>query len=466
VTRSRLVASSLLNSSQFCRAQQHLIVQIQKRAMSNLQKIHQDVAGVDVGACKFFVGTDEGEVQNFDTFTSGCYQLTEYLQQHNIKSVAMEATGVYWVTLYDMLSSAAIEVYVVNGRHVKHVPGRKTDVKDCMWIKELHSHGLLRNSFIAPAEVRELRSYVRIREKHIECKVSAVQRIDKALVMMNIGLSSVLSDMQGASAMSIIKAILGGERKPEELVELCAPQVYKKKKEEVIKSLHGFYKTEQLFALQQAFDEYMFYGKKMDECDKKITEVLKALTKDKEEPPAERTGKRIYHNAPKVNDLDKMMMQLYDGKDLTILPGMTSYSLLKLYAQTGNKWSAWNSEKHYTAWLGLAPSKYQSGKTRKYKKIKVNTTAGQILKECVQPLLRSKNNALGAFGRRISTRRGPSVAIKAMARKLACWIYRIMTKGLTFVENGIKQYQQRQESKTLKWLELQAAKLNLKLTPL
>ena len=401
----------------------------------------------------------------FDTFTCGCHQLTEYLQQHNIKSVAMEATGVYWVTLYDMLSAADIEVYVVNGRHVKHVPGRKTDVKDCMWIKELHSHGLLRNSFIAPAEVRELRSYVRIREKHIECKVSAVQRMDKALVMMNIRLSSVLSDMQGASAMSIIKAILGGESKPEVLVELCAAQVYKKKKEEVIKSLQGFYRSEQLFALQQAFDEYMFYSKKMEECDKKIDEVLKALTKDKEEPPAEPTGKRIYHNAPKVNDLDKMMMQLYDGKDLTILPGMTSYSLLKLYAQTGNKWSSWNSEKHYTAWLGLAPSKYQSGKSRKYKKIKVNTTAGQILKECVQPLLRSKNNALGAFGRRISTRRGPSVAIKAMARKLACWIYRIMTKGLAFVENGIKQYQERQTAKTLKWLEAQAAKLNLKLSP-
>ena len=432
--------------------------------MSKLQQIHHDVAGVDVGACKFFVGTDEGEVRNFDTFTCGCHELTEYLQQQNIKSVAMEATGVYWVTLYDMLTAAGIEVYVVNGRHVKHVPGRKTDVKDCMWIKELHSHGLLRNSFIAPAEVRELRSYVRIREKHIECKVSAVQRMDKALVMMNIRLSSVLSDMQGASAMSIIKAILGGEKRPEVLVELCAPQVYKKKKEEVIESLQGFYKTEQLFALQQAFDEYIFYTIKMEDCDKKINAVLKALTKGKEEPAAKSSGKRIYHNAPSVDDLDKMMIQLFEGKDLRVLPGITSYSLLKLYAQTGNNWGAWNSEKHYTAWLGLAPSKYQSGKTRKYKKIKVNTTAGQILKECVQPLLRSKNNALGAFGRRIATRRGPSVAIKAMARKLACWIYRIMTKGLEFVENGIKQYEQKQETRTLKWLEQQAAKLNLKLT--
>jgi transposase len=432
--------------------------------MGKLQQIHHDVAGVDVGACKFFVGTEKSEVENFDTFTSGCHQLTEYLQGQNIKRVAMEATGIYWVTLYDMLSAAGIEVYVVNGRHVKHVPGRKTDVQDCMWIKELHSYGLLRNSFIAPGEVRQLRSYVRIRETHIESKVRAVQRIDKALVMMNIRLSSVLSDMQGASAMRIIEGILGGQKDPAILVELCAAQVYKKKKEEVIKSLEGFYKEEQLFALQQAYDEYVFYTKKMSECDQKINAVLQKLTKDKEQPTTEPLGKRIYHNGPKISDLDKMMMQLYDGKDLTILPGVTSYSLLKLYAQTGNDWSAWASEKHYTAWLGLAPSKYQSGKTRKYKKIKVNTTAGQILKECVQPLLKSKKNALGAFGRRISARRGPSVAIKAMARKLACWIYRIMTKGLQFVENGIKQYQERQQTKTLKWLEKQAAKLNLKLT--
>jgi transposase len=167
-------------------------------------------------------------------------EVVEHLQQQNIKRVALEATGVYWVTIYDMLMAAGIEVYVVNGHHVKHVPGAKTDVKDCLWIKELHSYGLLRNSFIAPIEVRELRSYVRIRERHIECKVSAVQRMDKALVMMNIRLSSVLSDMQGASAMSIIKAKLSGEKKAEVLVELCASQVYNNKKEEVTKAFRAF----------------------------------------------------------------------------------------------------------------------------------------------------------------------------------------------------------------------------------
>lgn len=375
----------------------------------------------------------------------------------------MEATGVYWVTLYDMLTAVGIEVFVVNGRHVKHVPGRKTDVKDCMWIKELHSHGLLRNSFITPSEVRELRSYVRIRETQIEAKVRAVHRMDKALIQMNIRLSSVFTNMQGLSAMSIIEAILNGERDPQALVMLCAGQILKNKKDEVLKSLEGFYKPDQLFALKQAYEEYHFYTNQMAQCDKAIESSLQKLTADKETPLLPTLGKRIYHNAPQVVNLDLMIQQLFDGKDLTVLPGITSYSLLKFYAHIGNKWSAFHSEKEFTAWLGLAPSKYQSGKSRKYKKMKNNTTAGQILKECCQPLLRSKNNALGVFGKRISARRGPSIAIKAMARKLACWIYRIMTKGLNFVENGIKQYEEKQQKQKVKWLEKQAASLNLQL---
>jgi hypothetical protein len=160
-----------------------------------------------------------------------------------------------------------------------------------------------------------------------------------------------------------------------------------------------------------------------------------------------------------------MVQQLYDGKDLTVLPGITSYSLLKFFSVTGNNLKNWQTENHFTAWLGLAPNQYQSGKMKKYRRVKSNTEAGQILKECVQPLLRSKHVALGVFGKRIASRRGPSIAIKAMARKLACWIYRIVTKGLDFVENGIKQYEERQKKDTLKWLEKKAKELNYTLAP-
>ena len=434
--------------------------------MSKLQKVHGAAAGIDVGSCKFFVGTEESEVQNFDTFTSGCHELVEYLQQKNITSVAMEATGVYWITLHDMLRAAAIEVYVVNGRHVRHVPGRKTDVRDCLWIKELHSYGLLRKSFIPNQEVLQLRHYMRIREKDIENKVSAVQRMDKALVMMNIRLSSVVSAVQLVSVMKIIEAILSGERDAKNLASLCDRQIQKNKEVEILKSLEGFYKEEQLYALQHAYDEYNFYADKIKQCDAKMEVILKKSVAGKCKPAQKPTGKRVYHHRPAIDELDKMVMQLYDGKDLTILPGLTCYSVLKFYSVTGSDYSNWRNENAFTAYLGLAPSKYQTGKSRKYRKFKCNTEGGQILKECVQPLLRSKYNALGAFGKRIAGRRGASVAIKAMARKLAVWIYRIVMKGMDFVNNGLEQYEEKLKKQKIKWIEKQAKELNLMVTPL
>jgi len=377
----------------------------------------------------------------------------------------MEATGVYWITLHDMLRAAGIEVFVVNGRHVKHVPGRKTDVQDCLWIKELHSYGLLRKSFIPDDEVIQLRHYMRIREKDIESKVRAVQRMDKALIMMNIRLSSVISAIQSVSAMRIIEAILKGERNENKLLALCDKSIQKRKGEEVLEALKGFYKEEQLYALQHAYDEYTFYSSKITECDKRMEVILKKTVEHKEEPKTKPSGKRIYHNKPSIKDLDKMVMQLYDGKDLTVLPGLTSYSVLKFYSCVGSDFSKWPNEKSFAAHLMLAASKYLSGKSKKYRKIRGNSEAGQILKECVQPLLKSKHNALGAFGKRIAGRRGSAVAIKAMARKLAVWIYRMVVKGVEFVDTGIKQYNQRLEKQKLKWLEKQAKQHNMKLMP-
>jgi transposase len=437
---------------------------------STLKKMYEDVAGIDIGSKQFFVGIDtedgNGEVKNFETYTEGCNELLLHLQQKGIKKVAMEATGSYWKILYTILTNASIEVTVVNGRHVKHVPGRKTDVKDCIWIKELHSHGLLRGSFIPGSEVETLRYYMRIREKDIENKSDAVRRMDKALIGMNIRLSNAISDIQGKSGMAMIKAILEGQHNAEELIKLCDVRIISKKKEEVLKSLNGFYKPEHLFALQHAYDEYMFYTEKIQQCDKKAEEIIKSITADKPEIKTKEQFKRIYHNKPDIKDIDKKVMQLYNGKNLTVLPGITSYTMLKFFAETGSDYSAWKTDNYFTAWLGLAPSRYQSGKSRKYKKIKYNTTAGQILKEAAQSLLRSKNNALGLWGKQIAARRGPSIAVKAMARKLAVWIYNIVVKGMQFVENGIKQYEEKQKQRNLKWLKKQAAKLNFALVDL
>jgi transposase len=431
-----------------------------------LNQIHQKAAGIDVGAAKFFVGIDgadgKDEVMNFDTFTCGCKALVGYLQEKQITTVAMEATGVYWKVLHAMLVEAGIEVCVANGRHVKHVPGRKTDVKDCAWIKELHSYGLLRGSFVPTGEVQAIRHYMRIREKCIDSKSDAVRRMDKALVSMNIRISTVISDIQGKSGMEMIKAILAGQRNVETLAKLCDNRIQKTKMDDVRKSLEGIYKTEELFALQHAYDEYQFYISQIAKCDKEIKIVLEEVAKQKPDVNTENEKfKRIYHNKPDVKDLDKLMMQIYEGKNLTVLPGVTSYTLLRFFSEVGTDFSAWPVKKQFTAALQLAPSKYQSGNSRKYKKIPGTTKAGQILKEAVESLLRSKNLALGAFGKKIAARRGPNVAIKAMARKLAEWIYDIVTKGTEFVEIGINKYEEKVQAQNLKWLKRQANKLNL-----
>ena len=285
--------------------------------------------------------------------------------------------------------------------------------------------------------------------------------MDKCLIMMNIRLSSVVSDLQGETSMRIIHAILQGERNSSNLLVLCDVRILKKKEVLMKECLNGFYKEEQLFALEQAWDQYKFAEQQIAQCDARIGILLQELTKNSPEPVLNQKPKRIYHNKPDVEDLHKLVQKLYDGKDLTVLPGMTSYSLLKFFSVTGSDLDAWENEKSFTAWLGLAPSKYQSGKSRKYKKIKVNTEGGQILKECVQPLLRSKHIALGQFGKRVAGRRGPGIAIKAMARKLACWIYRMITKGMDFVEKGIKTYEEQVNKQKIKWLQRQAKALNL-----
>jgi hypothetical protein len=283
---------------------------------------------------------------------------------------------------------------------------------------------------------------------------------------MNIRLGNAISDIQGKSGMAIIKAILDGQRDAQELVKLCDGRILATKKDEVLKSLEGFYSEAHLFALGHAYGEYCFYTGKIQECDGQIEGILDAMAEGKPEISPEEKFKRIYHNKPVIKDLDKKMMQIYNCKNLTVLPGITSYTLLKFFAETGNDFSAWATAKQFAAWLGLAPSQYQSGGTRKYKKIKYTTAAGQILKEAAQSLLRSKNSALGLWGRQVAARRGPSVAIKGMARKLAVWIYNIQTKGLDFVENGIRQYEDKQREKRLKRLKKEAAKLNFALVDL
>ena len=434
--------------------------------MSKLQRIRSNCAGVDIGSSKIFIGIEDHPVRSFDTYTNSLKEAVKYITESGVTELAMEATGIYWITFFDMLLAAGIKVHVVNGRHVKHVPGRKSDVADCMWIQQLHSFGLLQNSFVPDDNIRGLRTYMRIRRDAIEMQVTHVHHMQKALTQMNIRLTEAISEIHGVSGLRMIAAILKGERDPEKLVELCADQIIKRKRAVVLEALNGFYKEEHLFELDMAYKGYNFYEQQITHCDSEINEWLQKNMPDKEPVEVKKKSKKIRHHAPKIKELHHKMVQLYEGKDVTSLPGITQYTWLQLTAETGMDLSAWPTVKQFTAWLGLSPSKYSSGKMNKNKKRKSSTRTGQIFKEASVSVLNSKNHALGAFGRRIRSRRGPNVAIKAVARKIAVMYYYTLTQGISYVEQGIQAYDKQYQEGQRRLLEKRARQLNLQLVPI
>ena len=409
-----------------------------------MKKIRENAGGIDIGAKKIFIGLEDKEVRSFDTFTSDLEQAVSYLVENNITSVAMEATGVYWVILYDILKARGIDVWLVDGRSTKQVPGRKTDVKDCQWIQQLHSYGLLNRCFVADELVHELRSYQRLREDHIRSAAMHINHMQKALTLMNIRLKEVLDQVHGVSGLKIIRAILKGERDPGVLVKLCHGSVLKTKKELILKSLKGHYNEAGLFALDQAVVCYDFYQQQIAGCDLKMEEVLKKMGANQPKVPNKGTSrKNVRHHKPNIEGMDRYLLQIFEGKDATVLPGITDYNWMQLLSEIGTDLHKWKTEKHFTSWLGLAPKQHHSGKMKKNYKAKGQPKAGLIFKQAATSLLNSKKIALGAFGRKIRAKKGASPAIKAVARKLAELYWKLFVKGLSYVEKGIKDYEEK-----------------------
>src|ERR1700743_21721 len=355
-----------------------------------MEKMHHRAAGIDIGSRKVFVGLEDSPVRWFETFTGDLESLRDYLLEHKVSTVAMEATGVYWYVLYDILLDAGLDVWLVDGRQTRQVPGRKTDVKDCQWIQQLHSYGLLKRCYVSSGKVKELRSYQRLREDHLRSMSMHVQHMQKALIEMNIRLPEVLSQIQGKSGMSMITAILRGERDGHTLVSLCDRGLRERKGKELLKALEGHYTEYGLFALQQAYNAYFFYKAQMQDCDQKMEVLLKEINKDKELPPGTTSGVRkpIRHNKPEIRELGNHLLKVFDGRDATRLPGITDYNWLQLYSELGADLSKWPTEKQFASWLGLASGQHDSGK-RKKNKSKGKPAVGQLFKEMAHGLLNS-----------------------------------------------------------------------------
>jgi len=409
--------------------------------MTPLPILDPRAAFVDVGSEQMHVSIAGGEPKVFGTVTLQLHALRDWLTSQHVTSVAMEATGVYWLPLYGVLEAAGFEVLMVNGRQIRNLPGRKTDMKDCQWGATLHAHGLLQAGFVPPAEIRRLQDYLRLRADHLSLAATHVQHLQKALERMNVKLHDVISDITGTSGLAVIRAILAGEREPLTLLRLCDVQIQRKKAERVIESLRGTWKEEHLFALQQALDSWEHYQRQIADCDRRIDEALTRFSgPDDPAGPVPRRHKRPGINAPDIADLHAMLVRLCDGKDLTVLPAHTEYSVLQLIGEVGTDLTQWHTEKHFTAWLGLAPGSHQSGKRHGKAKRKRNR-AGRLFCLMARSLARSKNIALGGFYRRLAARRGGLIANIALARKLATLFWRVMVKGIDYVEYGLQHYE-------------------------
>lgn len=433
-----------------------------------MKQIYSDCAGIDIGSEKIFIGLlNRDGYTAFGTTTVDFHQAADYLLSAGIKSVAMEATGVYWIGLFDVLLSRGLKPVLVKAGDAKSLPGRdKTDGEDCQWICTLFSHGLLRESVIPEENIRELRHYMRLRADHIEMAASHKQHMQKALIMMNIRLPEAISDITGKSGLSMIEAILKGERDSNKLLLLCDSRIRKNKSAEILKALEGIYKKEYLFSLQQAYDCWAFYQKKLTECDYQISLWIDRECKDKQQIKAERRPKKSTSvNALRIDDVEIKLLQLTGGHDLTQIPGISANNGLSILSELGTDLTKWPTAKKFTKYLGLAGQKAYSGKMKKQKKSKT-PRAGQIFREAAQVLLRSNRTGLGTFARKLQARKGPYIAIKATARKLAIQFYNVMTKGLDYVEAGAKAYEEKIRQTELLRLNKAAKKHGLSLSPL
>src|SRR5436305_8794145 len=242
-----------------------------------LEVVHPHAAGIDVGNSAHYVAVrpdrDPEPVRRFECFTADLYRLAEWLESCGVKTVAMQSTGVYWIPLYEILEDRGFEVYLVNARHTKNMPGRKSDVQESQWLLKLHTYGLLNNSFQPPSDIRVLRTYWRLRAKHATGTATCIQRMQKALTQMNVQLANVISDLTGKTGQAILRAILKGERDPQKLAELTDRRIHATK-DEIAKSLQGNWRPELLFIVRQQLEMYEAYQRRITECDQQLQEQL------------------------------------------------------------------------------------------------------------------------------------------------------------------------------------------------
>lgn len=434
-----------------------------------LPPLNRNAAGIDVGSASHYVavpvGRDEAPVQEFGSFTADLHRMARWLKQCRVETVAMQATGVYWTALYDVLESYGFDVNVVNARHTRMLPGRKTDVLECQWLQKLHTFGLLNNSFRPAEEIRALRSYLRQRENLVAAAGTEIQHMQKALTEMNVQLANVISDISGLTGMRILRAIVKGERDPRTLAAHKDERI-RASREQIARSLEGTWRVELLFVLEQSLEIYDTYLDKIAACDRRIEqhlETLEAKAGATQSIPKPKRTRGPQKHEPRF-DLRGHLYRIA-GVDLTQIDGVNVQTAQTVISEVGVDMSRWRSEKQFASWLGLCPdNRISGGKVLKRGTRHVVNRASTALRLAAWSLIRSQS-ALGAKFRRLRSRLGAPKAITAMAHVLARLVYRMLKFGHQYVDKGMESYEIKYRQHQIQWVAKQAAALNMQLVP-
>lgn len=442
----------------------------QRNKVVSLPVIEPDAAGIDVGATEIFVAVPNDRapepIRCFPTFTVDLERLADWLQQCQIRTVAMESTGVYWIPLFQILEKRKIDVRLVNAHHVKNVPGRKTDVSDCQWIQHLHSVGLLRGSFRPDDEICALRSLWRHRDNLIQLATLHLQHMQKALDQMNLQLHHVISDLAGTTGLAIMDAILAGERNPQKLAQLRNRHI-QASEETIMKSLVGDYRKEHLFTLRQSLKSYRHYQELIQEVDLQVKQMLQCLpskTAVGEKPPK---GEKI-RRTPWRNEPPQLRNDLYRafGVDLTEVPGINSLTAQMLLTEIGPNLSRFPTAAAFCSWLRLCPNpKISGGQVLSSRTQPTKNRVALALRMATQGLHRS-DSFLGDYFRRMKARMGAPKAMTATAHKLARIVYHMVTTQQEYDATVFQLQEQRRRLQKSARLHAQARELGFQLIPI
>jgi transposase len=454
--------------------------------------VHPHAAGIDVGASEHYVcvpsdavPAGESPVRSFGVFTQDLDRLVDWLREAKVQTVAMESTGVYWVVLCGKLEAAGIEVVLANARHLRQVPGRKTDVKDCQWLQQLHSYGLLNGSFRPSEDICPLRALMRHRSNLVLQKGQQVQHMQRAFQQMNVLLHRVVSDVDGDTGLRIVDAILAGEREAKVLVQLRDYRIKRSTEAEMEAALTGDWRAEQLLVLRQAREAHQFFERQIRACDEAVVEQLKVLpTAPPPGPPPEgaesapspspaspspsvqsqkakgqRKRRKVGGNEP-ATDLMPELIRIC-GVDLSAVRGLNMLGILILLSEVGMDMSCWRSEKAFSAWLGLAPgNKISGGRILSSRTPYVVSRVATLLRTLAVVIGRT-DTWLGSFHRRMRARLGPAAAATATARKLACIIYHLLKHKEPYQDVNRGLYEEKIRRHRISKLRKQAEELGL-----